>query len=44
MTITEFLKIKKGISLDGRPASDFMAEYYDEYVEYLATVKDGCGP
>lgn len=44
MTFIEFLKIKKGLSVDGRAAADFMAEYYDEYTEYLAKLKDGCGP
>ena len=44
MTFIEFLKIKKGLSVEGRAAAEFMADYYDEYAAYLANLKDGCGP
>lgn len=42
MTFIEYLKIKKGIDTEGKNAFDFMDEYYDEYMEYLRGVKDGC--
>ncbi len=53
MTFKEFLKQKKGIDTSPRQIlsgaskvdpMDFMDEYYDEYIEYLSKVKDGCGP
>ena len=44
MTFKEFLKQKKGIDTSRVDPMDFMDEYYDEYTEYLASVKDGCGP
>jgi hypothetical protein len=43
VTFTEFLRIKKGIDSDGKDISEFTAVYYDEYVEYLKGLKDGCG-
>ncbi len=43
MTFTEFLKGKKGIDTGGRDLSEFMDDYYEEYTDYLRTLKDGCG-
>jgi hypothetical protein len=43
VTFAEFLRIKKGIDIDGKDLSEFMAVYYDEYAEYLKGLKDGCG-
>ena len=44
MTFKEFLKQKKGIDTSRVDPMDFMDEYYDEYTEYLASLKDGCNP
>ncbi len=44
MTFTQYLKIKKEIDPDSREMSDLMDEYYDDYMEYLSKLKDGCGP
>lgn len=44
MTFTQYIKIKKGIDPEEKDLSDLMDEYYDEYMEYLKGVKDGCGP
>ncbi len=44
MTFLEFLKIKKGIDMEGKNMFEFMDDYYDEYLMYLRGVKDGCGP
>ncbi len=43
MTFLEFLKVKKGIATDGKHISEFMDDYYDEYLAFLKGVKDGCG-
>ena len=44
MTFKEFLKQKKEVDTTKVNPMDFMDEYYDEYIEYLAKVKDGCNP
>lgn len=44
MTFKEFLKVKKGLDTEGRNVFEFMDEYYDEYMEFLRGVKDGCSP
>ncbi len=44
MTFTQYLKAKKGIDPDSKEMSDLMDEYYDDYMEYLSKLKDGCGP
>ncbi|MCC6502362.1 MAG: hypothetical protein IT362_04410 [Deltaproteobacteria bacterium] len=44
MTFKEFLKIKKGIDTDGKDVFEFMDDYYDEYMAFLRSTKDGCGP
>lgn len=43
MTFLEFLKVKKGIVMDGKQIFEFMDDYYDEYLTFLKGVKDGCG-
>jgi hypothetical protein len=42
MTFIEFLKTKKGIDTRGRDISEFMDDYYEEYSEYLMSLKEGC--
>ncbi len=44
MTFLEYLRVKKGLDTDSMDFNDLMDEYYEEYVEYLQGVKDGCGP
>ena len=44
MTFNEYLKVKKEIDPAQRDLSDLTEEYYDEYLEYLRGVKEGCGP
>lgn len=44
MTFIQYLKIKKGINTDEKDLMDLMDEYYDEYLQFLKGVKDGCGP
>lgn len=44
MTFKEFLKIKKGLDTEGKNVFEFMDDYYDEYMDFLKGVKDGCGP
>lgn len=44
MTFLEWLKIKKSIDPQGKDMDGLMDEHYDEYMEYLMGVKDGCGP
>ncbi len=44
MTFLEYIKLKKGIDVSKADPTDLMDEYYDEYREYLANIKDGCGP
>ncbi len=43
MTFLEYLRVKKGIDTADREMDSLMDEYYDEYIEYLRGVKDGCG-
>ena len=42
MTFLEFLKIKKDIDAAEGDLDELMDEYYDEYSDFLATIKDGC--
>ncbi|MBI3399258.1 MAG: hypothetical protein HY265_05800 [Deltaproteobacteria bacterium] len=42
MTFKEYLKQKKGIDTSKVDPLDFVEEYYDEYIEYLVNIKDGC--
>ena len=42
MTFSQFLKLKKGIDQEEKDLNDLMDEYYDEYLEFLKGVKDGC--
>lgn len=44
MTFLEYLKQKKGIDTDKAELMELMDEYYEEYREYLAQIKDGCRP
>ncbi len=44
MTFTQYLKAKKDVDPDSREMSDLMDEYYDDYMEFLRGLKDGCGP
>lgn len=44
MTFLQYLKIKKKIDTESEDLDDLMDEYYDEYLDYLKGVKDGCGP
>lgn len=41
MTFKEFLK-EKNIVLDAECPDDLMDEYYDEYRNFLARLKNGC--
>ncbi len=42
MTFNEFLKTKKEIDPEGADLTELMDEYYDEYTDFLLTIKDGC--
>ncbi|MBI5682129.1 MAG: hypothetical protein HZC45_03015 [Deltaproteobacteria bacterium] len=42
MTFKEFLKEKKKIDTDKIAPVDLMDEYYDDYKNFLAGLKDGC--
>ncbi|GMR05264.1 MAG: hypothetical protein BMS9Abin24_064 [Thermodesulfobacteriota bacterium] len=42
MTFMEYLKVKKKIDTEGKQPFEFMDEYYDEYLDYLRGMKDGC--
>ena len=42
MTFNEFLKIKKKIDPETQDIDELMAEHYDEYTEFLMTLKEGC--
>lgn len=42
MTFNEFLKIKKAIDPEGQDIDELMTKHYDEYTEFLLTLKDGC--
>lgn len=42
MTFLEFLKIKKEIDPSEKDMGELMAEHYDEYLQYLLTVKEDC--
>ncbi len=44
MTFLEYLRVKKGLDTEKRDFGELMDRYYDEYIEYLQGVKDGCGP
>ncbi len=44
MTFNEYLKVKLGLKPDELDMADMMDEHYDEYTDYLAQLKDGCGP
>ncbi|HLC18895.1 MAG TPA: hypothetical protein VJM57_07780 [Thermodesulfobacteriota bacterium] len=44
MTFIQYLKVKKGMETDEKDLMELMDEYYDEYMEYLKGVKEGCGP
>ena len=42
MTFLEFLKIKKDINAVEGDLDELMDEYYDEYSNFLQTLKEGC--
>lgn len=42
MTFIEFLKIKKKVDPEVRDMDELMNDYYDEYTEFLMTLKEGC--
>ena len=42
VTFIEFLKIKKAIDPEEHDIDELMAEHYDEYTEFLMTLKEGC--
>ncbi len=42
MTFNEFLKIKKDIDPEGADLAELMDEHYEEYTDFLLTIKDGC--
>jgi len=42
MTFKEFLKTKKSIDTEGKNVFEFMDDHYDEYMDYLKNLKDGC--
>lgn len=44
MTFAQYLKIKKNIDPDGKDMMELTDDYYDEYLEFMRGVKDGCGP
>jgi len=44
MTFMEFIRQKKEIDIEGKNPFDFMDEYYEEYMEFMKGIKDGCGP
>ncbi|MBI3753510.1 MAG: hypothetical protein HY266_05610 [Deltaproteobacteria bacterium] len=44
MTFLEYLKQKKRIDTNKAELMELMDQYYEEYREYLAQIKDGCGP
>lgn len=44
MTFNQYLKVKLGIDPESAELDELMDEHYDEYMEYLKGVKDGCGP
>ncbi len=43
MTFTEFLKVKKEIDPEGKNLADLMDDYYEEYQDFLMSIKEGCG-
>ncbi len=43
MTFIEFLKKRKKIDPEGKDLDELMDEYYDEYIAFMRTLKDGCG-
>ncbi len=42
MTFIEFLKIKKKIIIEEHDMDELMIDHYDEYTEFLMTLKEGC--
>ncbi|MEE9542455.1 MAG: hypothetical protein V3V95_01575 [Thermodesulfobacteriota bacterium] len=42
MTFNDFLKIKKDIDPETHDIDELMADHYDEYTEFLKTLKEGC--
>lgn len=44
MTFLQYLQIKKKIDTEGKDLMDLTDEYYDEYMDFLKGVKDGCSP
>ncbi len=42
MTFNEFLKIKKNIDPEEHDIDELMDDHYDEYTEFLMTLKEGC--
>ena len=42
VTFNEFLKIKMDIDPHEHDIDELMSEHYDEYKEFLDTLKEGC--
>ncbi len=42
MTFTDFLKTKKDIDPEGSEMGELMELYYEEYTEFMMTLKEGC--
>jgi hypothetical protein len=42
MTFIEFIKIKKKLDPAEHDLDELMNDHYDEYTEFLMTLKEGC--
>jgi len=42
MTFLQYLQIKKKIDTKDKDLMDLTDEYYDEYMDFLKGMKDGC--